>query len=162
GGDLGPLAAGVADQVADPVELHLVAERAELGILVPPVAELRRPAPAAQPLAEIAGQPPGPEAPLAPPPTLPPVAEPLAVPPPAPSPSSRSPARLAGSSPPRPGLPRGGWGPARGATGWPVGMEPVKLTIRGTGWTVIPPPTSSLPLTTLRTPAGRMSRASSP
>ena len=52
-------------------------------------------------------------------------------------------------------------GAADMATFLPVSMEPVKLTLRGTGWPVIQAPSSSPPLTTLSTPGGITSRSSS-
>src|SRR2546430_7192179 len=69
---------------------------------------------------------------------------------------------MAGSLPPSSSVTRLRSGAAAAATFLPVATEPVKLTLRGTGWDVICAPSPSPPLTTLNTPGGNTSRRSSP
>ena len=75
---------------------------------------------------------------------------------------SASSSTMAGSLPPSSRVTRLRSGAADMATFLPVSMEPVKLTLRGTGWPVIQAPSSSPPLTTLITPGGMTSRRISP
>jgi hypothetical protein len=68
---------------------------------------------------------------------------------------------MAGSLPPNSSVTRLRSGAADMATFLPVSIDPVKLTLRGTGWPVIQAPSWSPPLTTLITPGGTTSRSSS-
>src|ERR1700735_1467105 len=69
---------------------------------------------------------------------------------------------MAGSFPPSSRVARLRSGAIAPAIRLPVAIEPVKLTIRGTGCRDIHSPTWSLPLTTFSTPGGRLARDSSP
>jgi hypothetical protein len=75
---------------------------------------------------------------------------------------STSSSRIAGSLPPSSSVTRFRSGAADMATFFPVSTDPVKLTLRGTGCSVIHAPSWSPPLTTLTTPSGSTPRRTSP